>query len=32
MIADVLLERVLTAYKGRDELDDVVERIMRFQS
>ncbi len=31
-VADVLLERVLTAYKGRAELDDVVERIVRFQS
>jgi hypothetical protein len=31
-VADVLLDRVLTAYKGREELDDVVDRIMRFQS
>lgn len=30
-VADVLLDRVLTAYKGRAELDDVVERIMQFR-
>lgn len=31
-VADELLNRVLTAYKGREELDEVVDRIMRFQS
>lgn len=29
-VADVLLEHVLTAYSGRDELNEVVEKIMDF--
>lgn len=31
-VAQVLLERVLTAYKGRNELDEVVDRIMEFRT
>jgi hypothetical protein len=29
-VADVLLSHVLTTYAGRDELDEVVEKVMRF--
>lgn len=29
-VADVLLEQVLTTYAGRDELDEIVEKVMRF--
>lgn len=29
-VADVLLDRVLTAYRGRDELDEVVDKILGF--
>jgi hypothetical protein len=29
-VADVLLAHVLTSYAGRDELDEVVEKVMRF--
>jgi hypothetical protein len=29
-VADVLLEKVLVNYKDRDELDEVVDRILRF--
>lgn len=29
-VSDVLLEHVLTNYAGRDELDEVVEKVMRF--
>jgi len=29
-VANVLLEKVLTTYAGRDELDEIVDKIMRF--
>jgi len=29
-VAQVLLEKVLTTYAGRDELDEIVEKIMKF--
>jgi hypothetical protein len=29
-VADVLLEKVLVNYKGRDELNEVVDRVLRF--
>ncbi|MCR4303702.1 MAG: DUF1367 family protein [Gallionella sp.] len=29
-VADVLLAHVLTTYAGRDELDEIVEKVMRF--
>lgn len=29
-VANVILSKVLTSYKGRDELNDVVDRVLRF--
>jgi hypothetical protein len=29
-VADVLLAKVLVTYKGRDELDEVIEKVLRF--